>query len=170
MSIVNLGPSARSSPLPLAYPFCSPLSLLLFPLYSPSMPASQLTHLRVLSTNDVCMCVSVSLSLSLSLHICMKLPSMWAGCGVAPHHMSCTSGALAPGSGRGICPATSAGDSVQGRVTARRATPFTWLPLRAAEGQGRSPPKSQDGPEDFGFCIGREHCQGERRQLSELEA
>ena len=58
----------------------------------------------------------------------------------------------------------------EGRVTALRATPLTWLPLRAAEGQGRSPPKSRDGPEDFGFCIGRECCQGKRRQLSELEA
>lgn len=134
------------------------------------MPASQLTHLRVLSTSGVCVCVS--LSLSLSLHICMKLPSMWAGCGVAPYHMSCTSGALAPGLGRGVCPVTSARGQREGegRVTALRAIPLTWLPLRAAEGQGRSPLKSQNGPEDFGFCIGRERCQDKRRQLSELEA
>ena len=129
-SVVTLWPSAPSSPLPLAHPFCSPLSLL-FPLHSLSTPASQLTHLRVLSTNGVCMCVSVSLSLLLSLHICMKLPSVWAGCGVAPHHMSCTSGALALGSGRGVCPATSAWGQCAGEGNCPQSNT---LHLAAAQG------------------------------------
>ena len=87
-------------------------------------------------------------------------------------HLSRVSRALAPGSGRGVCPVTSARGQREGegRVTALRTTPLTWLPLRAAEGQGRSPPKSQNGPENFGFCIGRERCQDKRRQLSEMEA
>ena len=114
----------------------------------------------------VCECFALSLALSAHLHeAAFRVGRKWGGPSSYVMYLGCPGPRFRKG-----CLQLQPGDSVQGRVTARRATPFTWLPLRAAEGQGKSPPKSQDGPEDFGFCIGREHCQGKRRQLSELEA